>query len=300
VDFIIALTHVGYDVDNQIAAAVSGLGMIVGGHSHTPLLTAEKIKDTYITQAGEWSKYVGRENLIFYKGKLVDVISMPIAYSADIAKSPRTGKLAETVAAQIEEEMGSVIGQTSVLLDGARENVRSKETNLGDLIADVMRESTGADVAVTNGGGIRASLEVGEITANDVHTVLPFGNTLCTIDLTGAQLKAALEHSVRLYPATNGGFLQVSGLTMSFDPSQPEGQRVVDVQVNGMALDPEAVYTVATNDFTAAGGDGYVSFSEGTNLVDTGLALDIVLMEYIQQQGTISGQTDGRITVIGG
>lgn len=298
-DFIIALTHLGYDVDKELALAVPEIGLIIGGHSHTVVTTAEKVNETYIAQAGEHTKYVGQENLIFYQGRLVDLISTPGAFDATIAKSTRTGKLAQEVSAQVQREMSSVIGSAAVLLDGERANVRAKETNLGNLIADVMRQSTGADVAVTNGGGIRATIKVGDITVNDVHTVLPFGNTLCTVKLTGAQIKSVLEHSVRLYPETNGGFLQVSGLTFSFDPSKPAGDRVTEIKVNGKAIDPNATYTVATNDFTAVGGDGFTAFAEGTNLVNTGISLDIVLMEYIQQHGTVSAQLEGRITVIG-
>jgi 2',3'-cyclic-nucleotide 2'-phosphodiesterase (5'-nucleotidase family) len=298
-DCIIALTHVGHDIDRQLADSVPEIDLIIGGHSHTEVLDAEKVNQTYIAQTGEHTKNIGREHLVFYQGELVGVFSDPVSFDETIAVSPRANKLIQTVHERVQKEMQAVIGTATTLLDGVRENVRAKETNLGNLIADVMRASTGADVAMTNGGGIRASIAPGEITINDVVTVLPFGNTLSTIKLTGEQLLAVLEHSVRLYPATNGGFMQVSGLTFSFDPSLPEGERVVEVKVGGVKLDPAAVYTVATNDFLAAGGDGYTAFAEGTELVDTGISLDIVLMEYIQQQGSVGASVDGRITVIG-
>lgn len=296
VDCVIALTHLGYDEDKKLAQEVPEIDIIIGGHSHTETLIAEKVNNTYIAQAGEWTKHVGRENLIFYKGELVDVISTPVDFDASIPSSPRTGKLASVVAERVQEEMQAVIGKAVTLLNGERADVRARETNLGNLIADVMLESTGADVAMTNGGGIRASIPVGDITVNSVKTVLPFGNTLTTIKLTGEQLVSVLEHSVRLYPETNGGFMQISGLTFSFDPSKPAGERVIEVKVGGMLLDKEAIYTVATNDFTAAGGDGFTAFAEGTGLINTGISLDVVLMEYIEQNGEIDAKTDGRIT----
>ncbi len=298
VDCVVALTHLGYDEDKKLAAEVPGIDMIIGGHSHTEALIAEKVNNTYIAQTGEWTKHVGRENLIFYKGQLVDVISTPVDFDSTIATSPRTGKLAGAVSERVQAEMQAVIGKAVTALDGERANVRAKETNLGNLIADVMRESTDADVAMTNGGGIRASIPVGDINVNAIKTVLPFGNTLATIKLTGAQLVSVLEHSVRLYPETNGGFMQVSGLTFSFDPSKPAGERVVEVKVNGILLDSNKVYTVATNDFTAAGGDGFTAFAEGTDLVNTGISLDVVLMDYIRAQGEINAKVDGRITAI--
>ncbi|MGI6344929.1 MAG: bifunctional metallophosphatase/5'-nucleotidase [Bacillota bacterium] len=300
VDCIIALTHLGYGMDELLAEAVPEIDLIIGGHSHTEQLEAIKVNETYLAQTGEHTKYVGRQNLIFYQGQLVDVISTPVSYDASIPASPRTSKLAQTVAQRVTTEMGKVIGQTLVELDGVREHVRLGETNLGNLITDIMREATGADVALMNGGGIRASIAAGEITMNDIKTVLPFGNTLATVDITGAQLLEVLEHGVRLYPEASGGFPHVSGVRFTFDPSLPAGERVVAVTVGGKELDLEAVYTVATNDFLAAGGDGFTAFAAGENLLDTGDALDYVVIQYIQAHSEgVNPVVDGRIEIIG-
>ena len=162
-----------------------------------------------------------------------------------------------------------------------------------------MREAT-APTALMNGGGIRASIAAGEITMNDIKTVLPFGNTLATVDITGAQLLEVLEHGVRLYPEASGGFPHVSGVRFTFDPSLPAGERVVAVTVGGKELDLEAVYTVATNDFLAAGGDGFTAFAAGENLLDTGDALDYVVIQYIQAHSEgVNPVVDGRIEIIG-
>ena len=130
VDLIVALTHLGYDVDKQLAEAVPEIDFIIGGHSHTELLEAEKVNDTYIAQSGEWGKNVGRQNLIFYQNKLVDVVSMAVPYSADIAASPRTGRLAAVVRNAVQAEMDTVVAQAPADLDGVRENVRTRETDL--------------------------------------------------------------------------------------------------------------------------------------------------------------------------
>ncbi len=298
VDVLIALTHLGVDADRELAEQVPDLDLIIGGHSHTELLEAEKVNGVFIAQTGEWSKNVGREQVIVYQGRVVDVVSMAIPFSEDVPVSPRTGKLAAEIEKQVEAELSAIIAYAPQALDGERASVRTKETDLGNLVADVMRQATGADIAVTNGGGIRASIASGDVSVADIVTVLPFDNTLYTVQLTGAQIKAVLEHSVRLYPEQNGGFLQVSGLTFKFDPSQAAGERVVEVLVNGEQLDLDATYLVATNDFLASGGDGFDAFKEGTDGIDTGLPLKEVLIEYVKETGQVAGAVEGRIVAI--
>jgi 5'-nucleotidase len=181
---------------------------------------------------------------------------------------------------------------------------RFEECNLGSLIADAMRSYTSAQIALHNGGGIRASIEVGEITAGSVFDVLPFSNTVVTFELTGLDLVMALENSVSRVDSTEGTgrFLQVSGLRFAYDGSRAAGQRVTNVEVmddNGDydVLDPDEVYTIATNDFLYAGGDDYTMFAEnssgGTDFGDT---LDQVVREYIAAHTPLSLETEGRIT----
>jgi 2',3'-cyclic-nucleotide 2'-phosphodiesterase (5'-nucleotidase family) len=134
-------------------------------------------------------------------------------------------------------------------LDGVRENVRTKETNLGNLTTDAMKKASGADVAFSNGGGIRASIEIGEITKKDLVTVFPFGNYVVTKKVTGETLLQALEVGVASYPETLGAFPQVSGITFTIDASKPAGNRVSNVKINGTAIDLKAEYLLATNDF---------------------------------------------------
>ena len=159
-----------------------------------------------------------------------------------------------------------------------------------------MRQAVGADIALENGGGIRASIPKGEVTIGDIYTVLPFDNTLVLIEATGEQIWKALEVSVSNYPEQSGGFLQVSGLSFVFDPNMPAGQRVVSVTVGGAPLDLAKTYKVALNDFTAAGGDGYDVLKDAKVLADTGIMLTLAV-EHFQSVKGINPQIEGRITL---
>ncbi|MCI8761283.1 MAG: LysM peptidoglycan-binding domain-containing protein, partial [Oscillospiraceae bacterium] len=201
---------------------------------------------------------------------------------------------------------------------------RTQETNLGDLICDAMvwgakENGETVDAAITNGGGIRATIEAGDITKKDVNTVLPFGNTLSIVKVTGTELLEALEASTYCTPTAIGGFPQVSGIEFTVDTEQefdegdlypgstyhkPASVKRVTIQtVGGKEFDPEATYAIATNDFLAAGGDTYYAFSASSVNYDLGLPLDEVLMDYIKEElkGTVTaeayGEPAGSITV---
>ena len=296
-NFVIVLSHLGYEVDKTLAQNVPGIDLIVGGHSHTVLDKPTTVNGINIVQDGEWGKNLGRVDLTIEDGKITAINGKLIPVGNKVAKNVAVETVVNVYKAKLAETMNVVIGSSDVDLMGDRGQVRTRETNLADLIIDVMREATKADLAVTNGGGIRASIAKGDITVGSVYTVLPFDNTLVVMQFTGAQIRAALELSVSKYPAENGGFLQVSGLKFTFDPSKPAGQRIVEVTANGQPLDPNKTYVVATNDFTAVGGDGYTMFKDGKVLFQSGLYLRDVVVDYIKAQGNISSKTDGRITV---
>jgi len=158
-----------------------------------------------------------------------------------------------------------------------------------------MRTKLDTDAAITNGGGIRASIDQGEITQGEVITVLPFGNTAMAIEISGADLRAALEHGVSQYPATEGLFPQVSGIKFTFDGDAEPGSRIQEVWVGGEALNEDESYVVATNDFMKAGGDGYSMFADAPIVKEAG-GLEEVVMEYIDEAGPVSPETEGRIT----
>jgi 5'-nucleotidase len=196
-----------------------------------------------------------------------------------------------------------VIGTSTVYLEGDRKICRLQECNLGNLLTDAMRAQTGVQVALENGGGIRASIKEGNVTLGDVLTVLPFGNLVSTFSLSGENLLAALENGVSQMQEGGGRFLQVSGLRYQVDPAKPAGSRILSVEVldaqgKYQPLDPKATYTVATNDFMREGGDGFTMLAEKAfNANDYGQPLDQVLSDYIKTNSPINIKVEGRITI---
>jgi 5'-nucleotidase len=303
-DVIVALSHLGLDQSSTersdlIAEYVDGIDLIVDGHSHTVLEEGMMVGDTMIVQAGEYDKNVGRVDILVKNGKVSSMTAKLITKEEGEALEADPGVVA--IVEEIKEANDliteEIIGSTEIKLEGAREFVRTGETNLGNLITDSMVEFTGADVALTNGGGIRDSIQIGDITVGDVITVLPFGNYVVTIDVTGAELVEALEHGLQAYPETLGAFPHIAGMNVVFDPSQEVGSRVVEVTVDGEELDMEATYSLATNDFLAAGGDDYTMFG-GKELTALYPGLDEILIEYIKEYGTEGSPVEGRIKTL--
>ncbi|MGG6314013.1 choice-of-anchor I family protein [Paenibacillus macerans] len=321
-DILIGLSHLGYARDQKLAAEVEGIDLIVGGHTHTKLDAPEIVTDnvhrtpTAIVQANEWGKFLGRVDLVFDEqgvlltgagqttGSLIAVDPEKVAEDADAKK------MLDPYNAELEELKKQVVGNAGIVLDGVRENVRSKETNLGNLIADGMlakaKQLKEADVALMNGGGIRAPIVEGEITMGELRTVMPFGNTLYVLDVTGQQLKAGLENGIGGAKSADlpGKFPQVAGMRFKWDPAQPEGNRVYDVQIKQgesyVPLDSAATYRLATNSFVATGGDGYASFAEaieqGAYHEDLGYPDYEIFIEHVKSLGgTVAPAVEQRI-----
>ncbi len=322
VNKIIALTHVGYIQDLEIAANVPGIDVIVGGHSHTLLSNTEEGAaggyptmvdgpdgvEVPVVTAYSYGKYLGDLVVTFDDdGKVTSAEGAPILIDASVvADEGYAARLAE-LEAPLQELMAEVIGTTTGVLEGSREICRVEECSMGNLLADAILDRVadqGADIAFQNGGGIRASIEAGEITMGEVLTVLPFSNTLATVDVSGADVIDALENGVSDIENGAGRFAQVAGLKYSYTLANPVGDRVSDVMVRGegdtwVPIDEEATYTVVTNNYVRGGGDGFGTFAEGDNPYDFGPPLEQVVAEYIAKQGgEYTPYTDGRITVI--
>ncbi len=299
-DIIVCLSHLGYEEDLKLAKALPGIDIIVGGHSHTVLDKPVKVGPTLIVSAGEWAGYAGtlevtvKNNAVSaYSGKLVKLDeSVP-----NPRLSSKVGARIKVYADALAKEMNVVVAKALVDLDGERANLRTKETNLGNLVTDIMKYAAKTDIAVNNGGGIRASLKTGDITVGGIISVLPFDNSLVVIEILGSELIKALEHSVSAYPNQLGGFLQMSGLTFKFDPAKPVGSRVVEAKANGVTIHPFRYYSVATNDFTAAGGDGFTMFKEAKVLYQSGVMLRDVAIEYLKGK-EVAPKVEGRIEVV--
>jgi 5'-nucleotidase len=197
----------------------------------------------------------------------------------------------------LSERLKEVVGKTTVALEGRREIVRVRETNLGNLIADVYRETQKTDIGFQNSGGIRTSIPAGDIKLSDVLAVMPFGNTVVRFNLKGSDLLAALENGVSQIEQGAGRFPQVSGMCFSFDKSKPAGQRVLKAFVGKQALDPDKVYSVATNNFVANGGDGYGGFRDKRTAFRDSQFVDAdVFADYLRAKGSVSPQVEGRIS----
>ena len=303
-DVIIALTHLSLAEDRALAQQVTGISVILGGHDHEPITWYED--GTLILKAGSDAHYLGRIDLIMEKQATEKGPRVTVTPSwrmlANRGVTPDPGVAAEVAryTAVLDQELNQPVGQTRTVLNSQTAEVRTRETTMGNLIAEALREMMQADVALVNGGGIRGNrlYEAGTtLTRRHVLQELPFGNSAVLVELSGADLLAALENGVSQVEHKAGRFPQVAGLRLTYNPGKPAGSRVLDVQVGGKALDHTATYRVATNDFLLKGGDGYSSLRQGKVLIDASGATLIAttVMRYITTQGSVAPQVDGRI-----
>ena len=332
-DYIVCLGHLGIDDESignrsiDLLEKVKGIDVFIDGHSHSTLEDVQKAADGHA--------FNGTLTSTGTKLASVGVVTIDPAANKILAETVKLETLTEAVQAvadraaaiqkQIDDDYGAKFATTAVELDGVKANVRSGETNLGDLITDALvwgakKNGEQVDAAVTNGGGIRATIAAGDITKKDVNTVLPFGNTLSIVKVTGAELLEALEASTYCTPETIGGFPHVSGIEFTVDTTKaydqgdqypgstyyaPKSIQRVSIQsVGGKAFDAKAVYTIATNDFMASGGDTYYAFSAASVNYDLGVPMDEVVMDFIKTElkGTVTaeayGAPAGRITIV--
>jgi len=298
-DIIVALVHLGLDdtyglTSEKVAMDVEGIDLIIDGHSHDKLDEGMMVNDTLIVQAGEYDKNLGVVEIDYMNGEADITASLMEKENVTVEGDPDLLALVDEIKAEYQELVSPVVGTTAVVLDGERDQVRKGETNLGNLVVDAMLDATGADLAMTNGGGIRASIDAGDITIEEIITVLPFGNTVIVKPLTGMEVKEALEVGATDYPELKGAFTHVANVKYQIDASKPAGSRIMNVMVNGDPLDMDATYEVATNDFIAAGGDGYTMFEGKKELMLLG-GMDEILMDYIEENGTEGSKVEGRI-----
>jgi len=303
-DVIVCLSHLGLDegsefTSKKVAEAVTGIDIIVDGHSHTVLKDGLRVGETLIGQTGDYDKNLGMIELTVSDGKVTASKASLFTKEQGAALVPDPAMASLITALDNGNKLITdvKVGTTSVVLDGERGKVRRGETNLGNLITAAMLDATGADVAFTNGGGIRASIDAGDITRGEIITVLPFGNYVVVKNVTGQDLLDALELGVSKYPEENGPFPHVAGIQFTFDAGKATGSRIVSAFMKGASIDPKATYVLATNDFMAAGGDGYTMFADD-KIKGEFPALDEILAAYIAKSGVIAPATDGRVKVI--
>lgn len=339
-DLIVCLGHLGIDAESagnrsiDVLKKVTGIDVFIDGHSHSTMEEVKaatdntgKVGETLLTSTGTKFENIG---MVTYDGKKIETGTVALK-DFTVTPDAEIAARAEAIKAEIEKAYGKVFAISSVDLNGERNpGVRTQETNLGNLITDALLWTATKDsglevdaahtVALTNGGGIRASIKAGDITKKDVNTVLPFGNTVAVVYVTGEALLEALEASTQSAPDALGGFPQVSGIEFvvntnaAYDAGEnypgstyasPKSiKRVTITAINGKEFDPKATYAVVTNDFTAAGGDTYYTFKTSKTIVDTGIPMDVAVMDYITTKlgGKVTaekyGETEGRITVL--
>jgi 5'-nucleotidase len=323
---IILITHIGLGVDKALAAELNDVDVIVGGHSHTLLANAYTEaganaypqivenaagRPVYIVQAGEKTRYLGRLDLQFDAAGQVTKAGGDVIYlSPYITPDPEVQTLLNELAKPVNElkntpvsgSHGTTVSSRSLL---SNKDCRAEECAIGNLIADAMRAETGAQIAVQNGGGIRADIDEGPVTVGEVLTVLPFGNTIATLKLSGAGVRAALENGVSKVGGDSGTgrFPQVSGLRYVFDATREPGSRIVSVEVENAdgsfsPLETDTLYTLATNNFMRTGGDGYTVFAEdATEAYDFGRPLEEALIDFMLAHNPLEVELEGRVSV---
>lgn len=321
VNKIIALTHVGYPRDKEMIAKIPGVDVVVGGHTHSLLSNTDpKAEGPYptmidnpdgykvpVTQAASYSKYLGEFKVVFDdNGVVKEASGDPIYLDAKI--KPDEGVLAriKELGAPIEELKAKEVGETTAAIDGSRESCRARECEMGNLISDAVLDRVkgqGVTIAITNGGGVRASIDGGTVTMGEVLTVLPFQNTIATFQISGKDLVAALENGVSQLEEGAGRFAQVAGLKYSFDKSAPPQSRIksVEVEENGSwaPIDPDKDYIVAANNYVRQGGDGYKIFAEkAKNAYDYGPGLEQTVADYLSAHRPYTPKIEGRITEV--
>ncbi len=309
VDMIIALTHVGVTRDMEIAAQVAGIDAVIGGHSHTEFSNTEEgamayptmVGDVPVVQAYAYSKYVGHLVLTFDdEGNVISATGDTILLDASVAEDEASVARIAELAGPIEEMKTRLVAETSEAIDGDRNVCRAMECSMGTLVADAMLDRVadqGISIAIQNGGGLRASIDAGEITMGEVLTVLPFQNTLSTFYVTGETVVAALENGVSQMEEGAGRFPQVAGMTFTVDPAAEAGSRISDVMVGGEAIDLAATYGLVSNNYVRNGGDGYAMFKDASDAYDYGPDLADVTAEFLAANAPYVPYTDGRITV---
>ncbi|RWP69272.1 bifunctional UDP-sugar hydrolase/5'-nucleotidase [Mesorhizobium sp.] len=320
VNKIIAVTHIGYKRERDVIAKIPGVDVVVGGHSHSllsntdpkaegPYPTMVDNPDGYqvpVVQAASYSKYLGEFKVVFDDNGIVKQASGdPIYLDKLITPDPAVLARIKELGAPIEALKNQEVAETTKAIDGSRENCRTRECEMGNLVSDAVLDRVkdqGVEIVISNGGGLRASIDQGTVTMGEVLNVLPFQNTLATFQISGKDLVAGLENGLSQIEDGAGRFPQVAGLKYSFDKSAaPNAGRVKSVEVmEGGAwtpINPDKDYLVATNNYVRQGGDGYKVFADkAKNAYDYGPGLEQVVADYLSAHRPYTPKLDGRIT----
>ena len=302
-DFVVAVMH----TDRKQAidlAATRAADLILTGHTHDLYLNFDG--RTAIVESSYDAHYVtlidinidvternGRRNVTWWpQFRVVD--------TATVTPDPEVAAVVDAFERELSVEMDVALATTEVELDSRGATLRTRESVVGNLVADAMREKTDADAAIMNGGGIRSGIvyPAGQkISRRDVLAELPFGNRVVVLELKGNDVRAALENGLSQLPTATGRFPQVSGLAIEYDPGAPAGSRITSLRIGGELIEPDRAYRIATNDFTARGSDGYAALTRGKLLLPVADSPQLAneVMVYLRKLGVVRNGLEGRI-----
>ncbi|HET7700224.1 MAG TPA: bifunctional UDP-sugar hydrolase/5'-nucleotidase [Candidatus Limnocylindria bacterium] len=295
VDIIVVVAHIGAADAAQLARDVPGIDVIVAGHDHIPLQTARVEGKTTIVNSGAYTQFLGRLEIIVdpVTRKMTDAIRarelVAIAASAKLRPDPEIAAIVAAHRGEAEKYTSRVVGTVRTDLPNPRD-----ENGIGNMITDAFveygrQQGWKTDVAFYNAAGVRAPLAAGPVTFGQLYQVLPFGNTIVSVDLTGGQLREVLEDA-----AGRAGRLQIGGGSFAYRFANPAGQRVLEATIAGQPLDPGRVYHVATIDYLLLGGDGHTWFGKGTNVIYGDVEVDVVAA-YMTAHSPLDPRVEGRI-----
>jgi 5'-nucleotidase len=307
VELLVAITHQDTDEDLALAKAVPALDAIIGGHTkgfdglvpqgktapHEGRIELFGVGPIFV-KTHRQGQTLGRLDLLYHDKTIMVAEARNLAVGSSVPEHPGAAKLVEDYARRLNILTDQVMGEASVDLDGESNHVRTRETTLGNLLADLARRHAGTDIALLNAGVVRSSIPAGPVTLKRVMEVLPFDSPLTSLKVTGAQLREVMENSVSRLPQASGRFLQVSGLSYAFDPTAPIGSRVKEIRISGEPLDRARPYSVVVDQFLAEGGDGYTVFLQAAAKRDLQIPLRDVLSAALRA-GPLAAYEEARI-----
>jgi 5'-nucleotidase len=299
VDVVVAVTHLAIATDRALVEKYPEIDLVIGGHEH--YLINDVDGHALISKAGSDAKAIARIDVDRRPGGPVERFYELLPITAALADDPKTAAAIASFESRLSKALDTVAGVTTTALDGLSAHLQTTETNIGDLVADAMRADAKAELAITNGGGIRGNriFPAGPLTRRNLIEINPFGNVVCAVALSGRTVLEALNHGFSSLPSPNGRFPAVSGLTLTVDRAAPVGSRVRDVRVNGQPLDPNRTYIVAIPDYVLNGGDGYTMFKGQTVKIgpEAGDLMSDALEKYVTAKREIAPAVEGRITL---
>lgn len=294
---IVGLTHLSIDQDKELAQSVP-LDLIMGGHEH--YLINAYAGHAPILKMGSDARFLGKIEITYStkKDAIDNIVWEVMPVNSELKEDGQMLKAIHAYDDELAKELDNPVGDTKVDLDAVQVNNETRETNLGNFIADSFRQATSADVCIINGGCVRSNqvYAAGPLKKRDVLAILPFENPIVKIELPGSVIKEALEHGVGKAGAADGRFPQVSGLTFSYDTTKAAGSRIKEIKVAGKKLDPNQIYTLAGNDYITSGGDGYLMLKGNKYLIkpEEGRSESVILLEALARGG-VAPKVEGRI-----